>query len=149
MASKKKKNAERTFFFNFFVCREFVVNIISEWFVEAANHCCGNFSYGTNEMTLSGLTPVPSEKVTPPRVAESAVQLECIVRHVYDASTSTGGSTVVIGEVVMWHVAQGVAGKSPSGKLVVDIQKLRPISRLGGNTYGRTNDIFDLPRPDR
>jgi len=100
-------------------------------------------------MSLSGLTPVPSQKVTPPRVAESAVQLECIVRHVYDASSSTGGSTVVIGEVVMWHVAEGVAGKSPSGKLVVDIQKLRPISRLGGNTYGRTNDIFDLPRPDR
>lgn len=56
---------------------------------------------------------------------------------------------MVIGEVVMWHVAEGVAGKSPSGKLVVDIQKLKPISRLGGNTYGRTNDIFDLPRPDR
>lgn len=24
-------------------CREFVVNIMSEWFIEAANHTCGNF----------------------------------------------------------------------------------------------------------
>lgn len=103
-------------------------------------------------MALSGLTPLASQKVKPPRVAESAVQLECVVRQVYDMSApggTTGGSTVVIGEVVMWHVAEGVAGKSPSGKLVVDILKLKPISRLGGNTYGRTNNIFDLPRPDR
>jgi flavin reductase (DIM6/NTAB) family NADH-FMN oxidoreductase RutF len=42
---------------------EFVVNIMSEWFVEAANHCCGNFDYGENEMELSGLTPLPSLKV--------------------------------------------------------------------------------------
>lgn len=42
--------------------RELVVNIISEWFVEAANHCCGNFDYGENEFELSGLHPIPSEK---------------------------------------------------------------------------------------
>lgn len=41
---------------------EFVVNIMSEWFVEAANHCCGNFDYGEDEMELSGLTPLPSIK---------------------------------------------------------------------------------------
>ena len=39
--------------------------------------------------------------------------------------------------------------KSPSGKLVVDIAKFQPISRLGGNTYARTAGLFDLPRPDR
>ena len=42
---------------------EFVVNIMSEWFVEAANHCCGNFDYLEDEMELSGLTPLPSLKV--------------------------------------------------------------------------------------
>lgn len=41
------------------------------------------------------------------------------------------------------------AGKSPSGKLVVDLAKYAPISRLGGNTYGRVRGAFELPRPDR
>jgi hypothetical protein len=41
------------------------------------------------------------------------------------------------------------AGKSPSGKLVVDIERYQPISRLGGNTYARVRGLFDLPRPDR
>ena len=41
------------------------------------------------------------------------------------------------------------AGHSPSGKLVVAPGKLAPVSRLGGNTYGRTAGMYDLPRPDR
>lgn len=28
------------------------------------------------------------------------------------------------------------------------IQVLRPVSRLGGITYGRTTEAFELPRPD-
>ena len=42
---------------------EFVVNIMSEWFIEAANHTCGNFDPDVSEWDLSGLTPIPSEQV--------------------------------------------------------------------------------------
>ena len=45
------------------MCREFTINLISEWFVEAANHTCGNYDRGVNEIELSGLTPAPSVKV--------------------------------------------------------------------------------------
>lgn len=145
--------------YNILETGEFVVNIISEWYVEAANHCCGNFPYGSNEMELSGLHPQPSHKIKPPRVAEAGVQLECVLRQKYQAFKQSGGkadnadekptTTVIIGEVVMFHIADGVSGKSPSGKLIVDINKFAPISRLGGNTYGRTSGLFDLPRPDR
>ena len=38
--------------------REFTVNIISEWFLEAANHTCGPFDPDVDEMALAGLTPV-------------------------------------------------------------------------------------------
>ncbi|KAL6779259.1 hypothetical protein ACKKBF_B18175 [Auxenochlorella protothecoides x Auxenochlorella symbiontica] len=130
---------------------ELVVNIISEWFVEAANHCCGNFDYGQNEFELSGLTPMPSVKVKAPRVRESAVQMECKVVHSYEVRNAAGAvsTTVILAQVVLMHVADGVAGASPSGKLVVDLAKYAPISRLGGNTYGRVKETFDLPRPDR
>eukprot|EP00958_Prasinococcus_capsulatus_P011921 scaffold1187_cov374-Prasinococcus_capsulatus_cf.AAC.11 len=42
---------------------EFVVNIMSEWFVEAANHTCGNFDPDVSEWDLCGLTPIPSRTV--------------------------------------------------------------------------------------
>lgn len=58
---------------------EFVVNIMSNWFVESANHTSGNFPPETSEVEASGLTTVKSELVQPPRIAESAVQYECEV----------------------------------------------------------------------
>jgi hypothetical protein len=56
---------------------------------------------------------------------------------------------VVLGEVVLWHIADGVAGRSPSGKLVVDPVKLQPVCRLGGFTYGRVTELYDIGRPDK
>ena len=59
-----------------------MINIVSEWFIEAANFTCGDFDHGVDEMSLAGLTPVPSLRVLPPRVGESAVQLECKVHKI-------------------------------------------------------------------
>jgi flavin reductase (DIM6/NTAB) family NADH-FMN oxidoreductase RutF len=53
-------------------------------------------------------------------------------------------ATVVWGRVVCFHVHEGVL--AADGKQV-DITKLRPISRAGGNTYVTMGDTFDLPRP--
>lgn len=64
--------------------RECVVNIMSDWFVEAANYTCGPYDAGQDEFEIAGLTPLPSEAVAPPRVAESAVHMECILRHHWD-----------------------------------------------------------------
>ena len=58
-------------------------------------------------------------------------------------------STIVIGEVLMFHVHEEVAGQTPSGSTIVDYEKFKPIARLGGNTYARVASTFDLPRPDR
>ena len=35
-----------------------------------------------------------------------------------------------------------------SEKNLLDPNVLRPMSRLGGITYGKTNEGFELPRPD-
>lgn len=37
--------------------------MISEWFVEAANHTSGSFDPDVDELNLAGFTPVPSKKV--------------------------------------------------------------------------------------
>lgn len=56
-----------------------MVNIMSSWYLESANHCSGNFKYGEDEMQFAGLTKLPSDLVKPPRVGEAAVQFECQV----------------------------------------------------------------------
>jgi flavin reductase (DIM6/NTAB) family NADH-FMN oxidoreductase RutF len=63
---------------------EFVVNIMSTWFLEAANHTCGSYDPDVNEFEVSGLTPVPSDVVKAPRVKESAVHMECKLAQHWD-----------------------------------------------------------------
>jgi flavin reductase (DIM6/NTAB) family NADH-FMN oxidoreductase RutF len=77
---------------------EFVVNIMSTWFVEAANHTCGNYDPETDEFQVSGLTPLPSVVVQPPRVAESAVHMECVVRHHWDVKNDKACAVSSTGE---------------------------------------------------
>ena len=62
---------------------------------------CGSYDRGIDEMELAGLTPVPSEVVKPPRVAESVVQLECKLRGTHEVKNAAGHVTglIVIGEV--------------------------------------------------
>jgi flavin reductase (DIM6/NTAB) family NADH-FMN oxidoreductase RutF len=55
--------------------RNFVVNLISEPFSEAANACSVDAPPEIDEFALSGLTPEASEHMDPPRVKESAVSL--------------------------------------------------------------------------
>lgn len=58
-------------------------------------------------------------QVKPPRVRESAVQMECKVRHTYEVKNAAGAvsTTVVLAEVVLMHVADGVAGALGDGWL--------------------------------
>jgi flavin reductase (DIM6/NTAB) family NADH-FMN oxidoreductase RutF len=55
------------------------VSIMSEWFVEAANHCCGDFPPDVDELALSGLTAVPAVHCKAPLIGESGVNMECKV----------------------------------------------------------------------
>lgn len=45
-------------------------------------------------------------------------------------------------------MAEGVLERSPGGKMTVDLAKYRPVCRLGGDSYGRICEFYDMPRPD-
>lgn len=128
---------------------ELTINIISEWFVEAANFCSTNSPPGIDEWKLSGLTPLESEKVKPQHVAESAFSVEAKLLHSHewkshvDPERATGVLCIVEG--VNFHVREDVIN---SDKNNLDISKLKPVSRLGGITYARTIDGYEKLRPD-
>lgn len=49
----------------------------------------------------------------------------------------------------MIHVLEAVTQKTATGQLVVDFEKYTPVSRLGGDTYARITETYDLPRPGK
>ena len=71
-------------------------------------------------MPLPCCVPHPSPlQVRPPRVRESAVHLECLLRHTYEVKDPHSGqvtTTIVIGEVVLMHIHEGVAGQAGVGQ---------------------------------
>ena len=129
---------------------ECVVNIISEHFIEAANHCCGEYPPDVDEFELSGLTRQASSlpKATP-SVKEAAVSLECTVVETKDFVSRAGsvGATMVFCEVQRINVHPSVLRHTDNGTPFVDTAALQPIARLGGNNYGRIAGIFAMERP--
>lgn len=121
---------------------EFVVNIVSEEFAEAMNACSGEYPAGVNEFELSGLTPVPGDLVRAPRVRESHVNMECRVLQILDLSTRPRGGSLIIGEVVRFHVDAAMLSN-----FRIDPGQLRAIGRMGGNEYTHTRDRFQMIRP--
>jgi flavin reductase (DIM6/NTAB) family NADH-FMN oxidoreductase RutF len=122
--------------------REFVVNIVSEDFAVPMNICSTEFPPEVNEFQQSGLTPVPSDLVKPPRVKESKINLECGLLEVVHVSPKPLGGSLVLGEVLCFHVVDSLWEDYR-----IDPDKLKPIGRMGGPTYTRTTDRFDLVRP--
>lgn len=125
---------------------EFVVNIVSEDFVVAMNQTSGEYPPEVNEFELSKLTPIPSERIAPPRVAESKINFECKLRQIVTVSEAPGGGYLVLGEVVMLHIAEVVLADS-ANPFRVDANLLQAVGRMGGTSYVRTQDRFELERP--
>ena len=121
---------------------EFVVNIVSEDFVEKMNICSAEFPPDVDEWEKSGLTPVASECVKPARVQESRFHMECKLVDVVSVSKQPLGGSLVLGEVLRFHVADELFDDYR-----IAPEKLRAVGRMGGPSYARTTDRFDLERP--
>ena len=127
-------NIERT--------KEFVVNIVSEEFAEKMNITSAEFDPDVDEFTESGLTAIPSDLVQPPRVGESKVNMECRLLQIVHVSPKPLGGSLVLGEVVRFHIADEIVNNYK-----IDPERLGAIGRMGGPTYARVTDRFDMERP--
>lgn len=132
---------------NILETKELTINIISEWFVEAAVHSEVNAPHGESEWEISGLTKAPSTKVKPPHVAEAAFSVEgVLVAHhpiIKKSDPSKTSGHLLIIEGVNFHAREDLLNEDKSN---LDIEKYKPVSRLGETFYGRSNKIYDIPR---
>lgn len=127
---------------NITTARDFVVNIVSEEFGQKMNLCAGDYPPEVDEFEVSGLTPVPSDLVKAPRVAESHINMECRLLYTISMSNLINGGNLVLGEVVRFHIDDAYLNN-----FRIDQDKLRAIGRMAGNSYTRTQDRFDMIRP--
>ena len=117
--------------------REFVVNLTPEPLFEEVNATGTDFPPHTSEFDAVGLEREPSARVGPPRVAASPAVLECVLH----STITLGDSTVVLGRVVVAAVDESVLADGRP-----DIARMRPLSRLGGNEWGRNPELVEITR---
>ncbi len=116
---------------------EFVVNMVTEELFGAMNISAADFPGAESELAAANLHAAPSLKVKPPRVSESQASMECKLH----SSQVLGKNTLIIGEVVMFHVADHLMGSR------MHVNDFAPIGRLGSpSVYCRTTDRFDVAR---
>lgn len=118
---------------------EFVVNVVSEEIAAAADASAAEVPPHVDEFKLAGLTPLPSEIVRPPRVAESPAHMECKLMQVVYTSHEAGGGVIVLGEIVRFHVREDLIEN-----FRVDPTGLDAVGRMAGNTWVRTHDRMEL-----
>jgi flavin reductase (DIM6/NTAB) family NADH-FMN oxidoreductase RutF len=126
---------------NIRMTQEFVVNLVDEPLAEKMNLCASSLPAGENELTLAGLTAVPSRVVQPPRIAESPASLECRCHSILEI----GGNRLVIGEVLRVHVREGLFDPVT---WLIRAGHYHPIGRMQSpHWYCRTQDLFEMRRP--
>ncbi|GGK21980.1 hypothetical protein GCM10010124_13090 [Pilimelia terevasa] len=69
---------------------EFVVNIAGFGQVGAVDRSAAPVPPGESEFALAGVTPAPSRRVRPPRVAEAGVAFECRLRQIVAVEAGAG-----------------------------------------------------------
>lgn len=126
---------------------EVVINAVNYDIVEQMSLASTEYDQGVNEFVKSGLTPLKSERVQPPRVAESPLSFECKVKEVIETGQEGGAGNLIVCEVLLMHVKEEVL--DADGK--IDPFKVDLVSRMGGNWYCRANGdaLFEVEKPLR
>jgi len=129
--------------------KECTINIVSEHYIEAANATSINSPYGVSEWVLSGLTPADCNRVKPSRVKEAIFSVEGILIETKEFDSRAvpnkkSGALAIIEGVQFWAREDAINEE----RSLIDLAVLRPVSRFGGISYGRTTQAFEIPRPD-
>lgn len=128
---------------NVLATKQFVVNMVTEDLVAQMNMTSQPISANESEFELAGLTPIASSLVLPPRVKESKITMECEMVHHYKLENSkTGGATIVIGKIVLFHIDESVL----LDNYKINLETYQPIARLAGSNYSKIGEIFSLKR---
>ena len=126
---------------------ECVINIVNYDIVHQQSLASVEYGKGVDEFVKSGLTPIASEIVKPPRVAESPVQLECVINEVISFSDKGGAANLIVAEIKLLHVNEAILDENGH----IDQAKIDLVARLGGDWYCRVtaDNLFKVPKPNR
>ncbi|TVR90306.1 MAG: flavin reductase family protein [Saprospirales bacterium] len=113
---------------------EAVINAVSHSIVRQMAVSSIQFPRGVNEFEKSGLTPVPSDLVAPPRVKESPAHLECRMEEIKTLGKHGGAGHLIICRVLRVHLDENVVDDNRINPHKIDL-----MGRMGRAYYTRAS----------
>jgi len=114
---------------------EVVINVVSHRIVRQMAVASIEYGSEVNEFEKAGFTPIPSEKIRPFRVAESPVQMECVVDQILPLGENGGAGNLIVCRIVLMHIAEEVL----NDKGRIDPHKIDLMGRMGRFYYVRAS----------
>jgi flavin reductase (DIM6/NTAB) family NADH-FMN oxidoreductase RutF len=123
---------------------EFVVNMVPLALKDAMNATTAPFDHGVSELEMAGLTAEPSALVKPPRVAEAPIHLECEFFQEIELPCTLDNSInrTILGNVLGVHIRDEVLKDG-----LIDLDRIKPLARLGYQEYTAVDNVFKMTRP--
>lgn len=144
-ARRVRDNTTKHTLDNVLAVKECVINIVDYSMVQQMSLASTEYGKGVNEFEKAGFTILPSQLVTPPRVAEAPVQLECVVNDIIPLGNQNGAGNLVLAEIKLIHIKEEIL--DAEGK--IDQAKIDLVARLGGDWYCRVTaeSLFKVAKP--
>lgn len=127
---------------------EVVINICDYNMVQQVSLSSCEYAKGVDEFIKAGFTKEAATIVQPPMVKEAKVKMECKVIEVKSLGETAGAGQLVIAEVLCMHVDESILNADAT---MIDLHKLQPIARLGGDWYAVMNEhnMFTVAKPNK
>jgi flavin reductase (DIM6/NTAB) family NADH-FMN oxidoreductase RutF len=133
---------------------ECVISVVSEHMIEAVIATSLDIPYGVSEWDLSGFQTAPSSTVTPHRVKDAVFSIEGKLLEMKELDYGHGknqskgdekshGALAIIQATRFWVREDALEGAHGD----INLAKLKPLVQLGGISYARVRETFELPRP--
>jgi len=139
---RKRDGSKKDTLVNIEFSKDFVINVVTESLAEAMNQTSGEYPPEVDEFQVAKLTPEKADLVKAPMVAESPVRMECRLLQILEYGEFSSIQNFVIGEVIRVHVKDEFWADGE-----IQSSRLKTIGRMGGDSYCRTTNIFEMKRP--
>lgn len=129
---------------NLVATKECVIQAVTYAMVQQVSLASTEYPGEVDEFLKSGLTPIPSDLVKPPRVAESPFHMECRLVQMINTSDGRGAGNLAICEVMRFHVAEDVMKNGQIDPQLIDL-----VGRNSADWYTRASGeaIFYVKKP--
>lgn len=143
-STRGRDGTRKDTYFNIVATGECVIQAVTHAMVQQVSLASAEYPPEIDEFSKSGLTPVPSDIVKPPRVAESPFQMECRILQMVPLGDGPAAGNLAICEVLKFHVADDLFENG-----IIAPNRIDLVGRNSGNWYTRASGsaMFEVAKP--